>query len=105
MRTQAKAFGLLVSLIVLPGCYYAHLAEGQLRILRAREPVELVIADTATPPAARESLALVEAVRSYAQRIARVVAQKALCGLAGRSRRTWSRPRRRDPAGFLFPGR
>ncbi|MBS1105042.1 MAG: hypothetical protein H6Q91_544 [Deltaproteobacteria bacterium] len=108
MRTQAKALGLLVSLIVLPGCYYAHLAKGQLRILRARQPIEQVLADTATPPAARESLALVEAVRSYAQRIdLRVGGQyRAYAAWPGDRVVTAviaTRAGEIEPAGFWFP--
>jgi predicted aminopeptidase len=108
MRTQAKALGLLVSLMVFPGCYYAHLAEGQLRILRARQPIARVLADTATPPAARESLALVESVRSYAQRIGLRVGGQYRAYAAWPGDRVVTavvatRAGEIEPAGFWFP--
>lgn len=55
--------------MLLPGCYYGHLAEGQWRILRAREPIEAVIADPSMPAAQRDSLALVGDLRTFAERL------------------------------------
>ena len=69
MRTQTKAFWLAIAVMLFPGCYYGHLAEGQWRILRAREPIETVIADSSIPAAQRESLALVGDLRTFAQRL------------------------------------
>jgi predicted aminopeptidase len=108
MRTQAKALGLLVALIGLPGCYYGHLAEGQLRLLRARQPIASVLDDASTPPAVRDSLALVGALRRFAASIGLRV------GGQYESYAPWpgdrvvtalvaTRAGEIDPAGFWFP--
>ncbi len=49
-----------------PGCYYTHLASGQLRVMMARQPIEDVRTDPDTPDRLREQLALVERTRSFA---------------------------------------
>ncbi len=49
-----------------PGCYYGHLASGQLRMLLARESIEDVRANPDTPDRLREQLAIVERARRYA---------------------------------------
>ncbi|MGH0034690.1 MAG: aminopeptidase [Myxococcota bacterium] len=51
------------------GCYYTHLAHGQLALLWAREPVEELLADDATPDALRHRLALSQSVRSFAREL------------------------------------
>jgi predicted aminopeptidase len=56
-------------LVTLPGCYYAHLAEGQLRLLRAEQPIEQVLRDADLDPMLRESLALVPDVLRFAESI------------------------------------
>ncbi len=50
----------------LSGCYYTHVAMGQSRLLRARKPIEAVLADPATPPEIREGLLLALQVREFA---------------------------------------
>jgi predicted aminopeptidase len=50
----------------LSGCYYTHLAMGQQRLLRARKPIESVLADPATSAEIRERLLLVLQVREFA---------------------------------------
>jgi predicted aminopeptidase len=50
----------------LSGCYYTHVAMGQRRLLRARQPIEAVLADPATPPEISERLLLVLQVREFA---------------------------------------
>jgi predicted aminopeptidase len=108
MRTQAKALGVLVALIGLPGCYYGHLAEGQLRLLRARQPIESVLGDASTPTAVRDSLALVDEVRRFGASIGLTV------GGQYESYAPWpgdrvvtalvaTRAGEIDPAGFWFP--
>ncbi len=49
------------------GCYLAHLADGQLRLLRARRSIESILADPATQPELRERLERVEAARAFAR--------------------------------------
>ena len=108
MRTQTKAVGLVVALMLLPGCYYAHLAEGQLRILRAREPIEQVVADTETPATLRESLVLVEDLRRYAARMGLRVGGQYRAYAAWPGDRVVTalvatRAGEIEPAGFWFP--
>jgi predicted aminopeptidase len=50
----------------LSGCYYTHLAMGQSRLLRARQPIEEVLEDPTTPPEILERLLLVLHVREFA---------------------------------------
>ncbi|MEN8162424.1 MAG: aminopeptidase [Myxococcota bacterium] len=95
-------------LVLAPGCYLAHVAGGQLDLLRAREPIDRVLEDPATPGEVRDRLALVQRVRAYA----------AALGLAVEGQYTqyaaWpgdrlvttivaTRPREVDAAGFWFP--
>ncbi len=60
--------GLLV--VLLSGCssvqYYSQLAAGQVQLLRAREPVAKVIADTSRPQALREHLEQSQKARTFA---------------------------------------
>lgn len=51
------------------GCYYTHLASGQLRMLLARRDVGEVIADPETPENLRQHLELAQQVRTYATSI------------------------------------
>jgi predicted aminopeptidase len=50
-----------------PGCYLGHVARGQLRLLRASQPIESVLADPTTPDAVRQRLTLVLEVRAFAR--------------------------------------
>jgi predicted aminopeptidase len=83
-------------------------AGGQTRLLLARQPIERVVADPATPPALRDRLTRVDAVRAFAERM----------GLSVRDRyrhyAPWpgdrivttvvaTRPGEVEPAGFWFP--
>jgi predicted aminopeptidase len=58
----------LVVWALLPstGCYYAHLARGQARLLLARQSVDAALEDPGTPPDLRDKLALVIETRSFA---------------------------------------
>jgi len=51
------------------GCYYTHLASGQLRMLLARRDVGDLIADPETPENLRRRLELAQQVRAYAAEI------------------------------------
>jgi predicted aminopeptidase len=94
--------------MLLPGCYYGHLAEGQWGLLRAREPIAAVLDDAATPVAVRDSLALVAAVRRFAAEIGLTVSgqyesyapwpgDRVVTALVA------TRSGEIDPAGFWFP--
>ncbi len=52
--------------IALSGCYYAHLAEGQMEMNRKREPIEEVVANPDTDPALRRRLELAARARDFA---------------------------------------
>ena len=57
-------------LLTLSGCstlgYYAHLASGEMGVLRRRQPIHKVIAKADTPPALRARLAAVLKARAFA---------------------------------------
>lgn len=61
---------LLLLLLPLAGCstvgYYAQAVSGHLGLMAAREPIDEVIADPATPAAVRERLELAQAARRFA---------------------------------------
>lgn len=60
----------VLALVLLSGCssvsYYSQLAEGQLQLLRARQPVEQLLRDPATDPVLRERLEHAEQARVFA---------------------------------------
>ncbi|MEM9173815.1 MAG: aminopeptidase [Myxococcota bacterium] len=66
MRFALLAVGLWACL-GLGGCYYGHLAKGQLRLMWRRQPIEDVLAAPDTPPDVRALLARVEDVRDFAK--------------------------------------
>ncbi len=57
---------LLVSLIVLEGCYYVQAARGQFDLMRRRRPVEEVIADATSSEHLRQRLIVVRDARQFA---------------------------------------
>ncbi len=94
--------------MLLPGCYFAHLADGQLRLLRAAQPIDAVLADAATEPLVRDALELVDPVLVHARALGLDVANQY------RTYAEWpgdrvvttlvaTRPREVEPAGFWFP--
>ncbi|MBS7662766.1 aminopeptidase [Pseudomonas lalucatii] len=60
----------LLAALLLGGCgtldYYGQLARGQFELLRARQPVERLLADPATPAPLRQRLSLAQQARSFA---------------------------------------
>ncbi len=57
---------LATTLLLLPGCYYEHLARGQARLWWTREPLDAALTNPDLTAAQRNALALVPEVRSYA---------------------------------------
>jgi predicted aminopeptidase len=57
---------LVAAMAGLSGCYYLHLAAGQLELNRRREPIERLTANPATDLALRRQLALANRARSFA---------------------------------------
>jgi len=73
MVTEATRAGrcgaLALCALLLGGCgttYLFQAARGQMSVLHARQPIDRVIADPATPPALRERLVQVRAARAFA---------------------------------------
>jgi predicted aminopeptidase len=69
-KTIARTFVAAAMAAALGGCatlgYYAHLAAGEMSVLRARTPIPQVIADPQTPPALRARLELAVRARTFA---------------------------------------
>jgi predicted aminopeptidase len=94
--------------MLFPGCYYTHLAEGQLRLLRAQRPIEQVLADPATPPERRAALGLVADVRRFAASLGLRVDGRYQSFAAWPGDRVVTalvatEPRQVEAAGFWFP--
>ncbi|MEB2346416.1 MAG: aminopeptidase [Deltaproteobacteria bacterium] len=109
MRAKAGALAALgLAITVLPGCYVGHLAEGQLRLLRAARPIEEVVADPAAPPEVRRALAEVAPVLDYARALGLEVGDQYRTYAAWPGDRVVTalvatRPGEVEPAGFWFP--
>lgn len=69
-KTIGYAFAAAAAAGTLAGCstlgYYAHLAAGEMAVLRARRPIPQVIADPDTPPGLRQRLQLAQRARAFA---------------------------------------
>jgi predicted aminopeptidase len=65
LRATAVVFGLAV---VSTGCYEWQAAQGQVRVMLARQPISAVIARPQTPAAVRAQLQRVSAIREFASR-------------------------------------
>jgi predicted aminopeptidase len=108
---QAKATScalLLVTVVVTSGCYLGHVAAGQLRLLRASEPVEAVLRDPATSPELRRSLERVLEARAYAADLglevdAQYTSYADWPGDRVVTTLVATRPGEIEPAGFWFP--
>ena len=101
----------LLALLLLPlttGCYLSHLADGQLRLIRASTPVEEVLADPETPPVLREKLGLVEEARRFASELGLEVDDQYTRYAAWQGDRVVTtvvatEPGSVEPQGFWFP--
>ena len=108
-RTKPALLALLLASLATSGCYLSHLAEGQLRLLRARQPIDALVADPATPAELRQRLALVGEARDYAAQIGLEVGGQYTSYVAWPGDRVVTavvaaRPGEVEPAGFWFPG-
>jgi hypothetical protein len=63
--TRPIAF-LVLLMLCNSGCYYGHLASGQIKLLWRRQPIEEAVEDPAHDEQTRELLRLVASIRSYA---------------------------------------
>ena len=59
----------LLTIVPLSGCYYGHLASGQLKLLWRRQPISEATEDTSHSEQTRERLRLVGAVREFADEL------------------------------------
>jgi predicted aminopeptidase len=99
---------LALLLCTTPGCYLAHLAEGQTRLLLARRPAEAVLVDERTPPHVAERLRLVARVRDFGARLGLDVDGQYTSYAPWPGDRlvtsvVATRPGEIEPAGFWFP--
>jgi predicted aminopeptidase len=62
----ARLLAAAAACVALPGCYYAHLAAGQLEMNRKREPIAEVIAQPGTDATLRRRLELAARARDFA---------------------------------------
>lgn len=107
-RLAVRISMLTYVLLMGSGCYYTHLADGQLRLLRASEPVHEVLEDPATSPEVREGLELVQRAREFAAEIGLSVDGNYTSFTAWEGDRVIttvvaSEPGEVEPAGFWFP--
>ncbi len=105
LATVALLSGLLAS---APGCYYGHLASGQLRLLLARESIGSVLADPSTSERLREQLELIQATRRFASELGLEVGGRYTSYVEWPGDRivttvVATRPREVEAAGFRFP--
>lgn len=107
---QRHAFvGLLVATAGFSSsCYYGHLAIGQTRLLHARQPIQAVLADPATPPEVLDSLRLVVEARHFADTLGLDVDGQYTSFVPWPGDRVVTsvvatRPGEVTPAGFRFP--
>jgi len=105
---HAAVLAVLLLLASTPGCYLAHVAQGQLRLLRAERPIEEVVRDPATPDELRASLTTLQDARRYARDLGLEVGDQYTSYVDWPGDRivtivATSRPGEVTPAGFWFP--
>jgi predicted aminopeptidase len=106
---QYALLGLLVAIAASSsGCYLGHLAVGQTRLLKARQPIDAVLADPATPPETRDRLRLVVEAREFADLLGLEVGGQYTSFVPWPGDRVVTsvvatRPGEVTPAGFHFP--
>jgi predicted aminopeptidase len=108
MRAKLAASLLALGLLPTTGCYLAHVAAGQARLLAARRPLDEAARDPATPAALRERLALVPPARALAAALGLDVRGQYTSYVAWPGDRVVTtvvatRPGEVEPAGFWFP--
>jgi predicted aminopeptidase len=108
MRAKLAAALLVLGVSPTIGCYLAHVAGGQARLLAARRPLDDVARDPATPAAVREHLALVPRARALAIALGLHVHGQYTSYVAWPGDRVVTtvvatRPGEVEPAGFWFP--
>jgi predicted aminopeptidase len=117
-RIRSKARASLVARLAVPalllaapgttGCYYAHLASGQARVLLARQPIEELLAAPGTPADLAERLRVTGSVRAFAARLGLEVGQQYTSFVDWPGDRVVTtvvatRPGEIDARGFWFP--
>lgn len=63
-----RGAALAAAVALLPGCYYGHLANGQLELLSRRVPIAEILADPAADPALKHKLERALDARAFASR-------------------------------------
>ena len=100
--------GLLLAGGLSTGCYYSHLASGQLDLIWSRRPLEDVLDDKAIPARTRTLLVVVPLVRAYASALGLEVGDQYTSFVDWPGDRivttlVRTRPRSIEPIGFWFP--
>jgi predicted aminopeptidase len=108
MRAKRRIAVLASCALATSGCYLAHVAVGQARLLRARQPIERVLADPSTDPELRERLAVVQRARIFAADLGLEVHGQYTSYVPWPGDRivttvVATRPGEVEPAGFWFP--
>lgn len=111
VRTSMRAkqlFFFAILTLSASGCYLSHLAVGQARLMRARQPIEAVLADPTTAPELRERLATVPRVRAFATDLGLDVGERYTSYVDWPGDRivttiVATRPGEVQPAGWCFP--
>ncbi len=78
MRTKSRLRLALCGVLLLAnsGCYLGHVATGQMRLLRARQPIDAILAEASTPQVLRTQLNMIQEVRAYASDLGLDVGQR-----------------------------
>lgn len=65
-RRRISLFAVLLSSLLLGGCYVLHTASGQLGVMSRRQPIERVVSNPKTAPSVRSQLHRVVSIRQFA---------------------------------------
>jgi predicted aminopeptidase len=109
MQAKLARVGLLlVTTLSTSGCYLGHVTAGQIRLLRARQPIEDLLADPATPRELQLRLEIVERTRAFAATLGLDVDGQYTSYVPWPGDRVVTtvvatRPGEVEPAGFWFP--
>jgi predicted aminopeptidase len=104
----ALAAALCLLSLSTTGCYLGHVAAGQARLMRARQPIEEVLADPGTPADLSRHLRAVQRARAYARALGLDVDEQYTSYVDWPGDRVVTsviatRPGEVTPAGFWFP--
>ena len=108
MRAKLAVLGLVSLSVLTSGCYLGHVTSGQLRLLRARQPIDELVSDPGTPAELRQRLEVVSRARDFARDLGLDVDDQYTTYVDWPGDRiatviVSARPGEVEPAGFWFP--